>query len=226
MISKIVPNLEKAYRTVLANMSASWDEFAKKVESTGGSNELKTVGDPKAEERAKEVSSAIKVNIVSNLGDCSRIWENMRRLRVYDPSKNAKKPFEQISNKTVDGAVQPNYTPRSDVDLQPAPIGTTDAQSGTSNVSAESSAPEQITINSLDDRYKQTYSIYKYMLDNKADQIDEYDRQIMQEFIDEVDAYIEDQGALSELPRLCDLSKNYQSLESGWTRNYGGYITD
>lgn len=226
MISKIVPNLEKAYRTVLANMSASWDEFAKKVESTGGSNELKTVGDPKAEERAKEVSSAIKVNIVSNLGDCSRIWENMRRLRVYDPSKNAKKPFEQISNKTVDGAVQPNYTPRSDVDLQPTPIGTRDAQSGTSNVSAEPSAPEQITINSLDNRYKQTYSIYKYMLDTKADQIDEYDKQIMQEFIDEIDAYIKDQGAITELPRLCALSKNYQSLEAGWTRDYGGYITD
>lgn len=226
MISKIVPSLEKAYRTVLANMSASWDEFAKKVESTGGSNELKTVGDPKAEERAKEVATAVKVNIVSNLGDCSRIWENMRRLRVYDPSKNAKKPFEQISNKTVDGAVQPNYNTRSDVDLQPTPIGTRDASGGTTNVSKDTSQSEPITLNSLDNRYKQTYSIYKYMLDKHANEIDDFDKQQMQEFIDEIDSYIEDQGSMSELPRLCALSKNYQHLESGWTRDYGGFITD
>jgi len=119
MISKIIPDLEKAYRVLLANMSASYNEFAEKVKKVGISKEMKTVGDPKAEDIAKDASTAVKVNIMSNLGDCYRIWESMRRLRFYDPSRNTKKPFEAISNKTPDGTPSSNYTPRTDADLKP-----------------------------------------------------------------------------------------------------------
>lgn len=120
VISKLIPDVEKAYRSILGNMAASFDEFSKKLKSAGLEKETGTVGDSKAEEKAKDISAAVKVNIVSNLGDCARIWENMRRLRVYDPSKNTKGPFTNtISNKTPDGVPTNNYTPQNDGALKP-----------------------------------------------------------------------------------------------------------
>ena len=116
-VSKIIPDVERGYRTLMAGISQSFSELAKKFKDAGISKELQTVGDAKAESRAKDISSAVRVNVVSNLGDCSRIWENMRRLRVYDPSKNAKKPLATIGNKTPDGTPKLTYTPMTDADL-------------------------------------------------------------------------------------------------------------
>ena len=121
VISKIIPDIEKGYRTMMGNMSSSFEEFSKKLQKSGLQKEVATVGDSKAEERAKDISAAVKVNVVSNLGDCARIWENMRRLRVYDPSKNAKKPFNgNISKKTPDGNPVNTYSTSTDVELKPA----------------------------------------------------------------------------------------------------------
>lgn len=221
MFSKLIPNLSKAYSTMMAGMAASASDFSKKLKNAGLSKDATTAGDPKAENMAKDISSAIKVNIVSNLGDCSRIWENMRRLRMYDPAANAKKPFEAVSKKTVDGNPAPNYIPRTDVELKPKPITVKDAPSGTSNIKADSS---KIDINSLDNRYKQTYSVYQWYLDNHRDKIDEYDIQVMEDFISSMDDYLN--GEDFELPRLAGLSKNYQELEIGWTYGYKGILDD
>lgn len=134
MFSKLIPSLGKAYRTMMASMSESIGEFTNKIRGTDIAKDTATFGDPKAEGRAKDISSAIRVNIISNLGDCSRIWEQMRRLRFYDPSSNAKEPFDAISKKTVDGIPEPNYIPQTDVELKPSPIGAKDSQEGTTNV--------------------------------------------------------------------------------------------
>lgn len=116
-ISKIIPNVELGYRTMMAGISQSFNDFAKKFNDAGLGAELQTVGDSKAESYAKDISTAVKVNVISNLGDCSRIWENMRRLRVYDPSKNAKKPLAAVGNKTADGTPAIAYTPSTDAEL-------------------------------------------------------------------------------------------------------------
>lgn len=137
MFSKLIPNLSKAYSTMMAGMAASASEFSKKLKNAGLSSDATTAGDPKAEDMAKDISSAIKVNIVSNLGDCSRIWENMRRLRVYDSAANTKKPFEAISKKTPDGNPAPNYITKTDVDLKAQPISVENASSGTSNIKSD-----------------------------------------------------------------------------------------
>ncbi len=138
VISKLIPDVEKAYRTMLGNMSASFDEFSKKLKSAGLEKETATVGDSKAEEKAKDISSAVKVNIVSNLGDCARIWENMRRLRVYDPSKNTKGPFtNNISKKTPDGTPTNSYTPQNDGALKPKQPTTTVGGRGKTLIKAD-----------------------------------------------------------------------------------------
>ena len=116
-IAKIIPDVEIGYRTMMAGISQSFKEFAEKFNKAGLGKELQTVGDAHAESYAKEISSAVKVNVVSNLGDCARIWENMRRLRVYDPSKNAKAPLATVGNKTPDGTPVTTYTPSTDAEL-------------------------------------------------------------------------------------------------------------
>lgn len=221
MFSKLIPNLSKAYSTMMAGMAASASDFSKKLKNAGLSKDAETMGDPKAEDMAKDVSSAIKVNIVSNLGDCSRIWESMRRLRAYDSAANTKKPFEAISKKTVDGNPAPNYTPRTDVDLKPKPITVQDAASGTSNVKPDDNARD---INSLETRYKRTYSSYKYLLAEYRSKLDTYDIQIMENYIAEMDKYLK--GDIEELPRSPGLSKSYRDLEKGWTQGYNGIIKD
>ncbi|MBQ7820504.1 MAG: hypothetical protein IJ341_12520 [Bacteroidales bacterium] len=228
IISKLIPDLERSYRTLLGNMSASYSEFVQKANKVGLGKDLQTVGDAKAEEKAKDIASAIKVNIVSNLGDCARIWEYMRRLRVYDPSKNAKKPFQEISKKTVDGAPAPNYTPVTDAALRPEPLSTKHAPSGTTNITP----PETngIDINSLDTRWKQTYSIWRYILDNHELEImndgdfGALTVSTMEGFIEEMDAYLEGEGL--ELPEIPTVFHNLQQYESGWTRGYKGILTD
>ena len=214
MFSKLIPDLGKAYRVMMASMSASMNTFNKKIKSAGLTKETKVFGDPKAEDMANDVSSAIKVNITSNLGDCARIWESMRRLRVYDPSVNAKQPFEPVSNKTPDGNPAPNYTPVTDAALAPHPIKTKDASSGITNVKTEKIRGKKLS--DLDNRYKQTYSIYRYLLNNKKDKIDAIDIQTMEEFIADVDYYLQDVSGESELPSIGGLTQNYQMLEAGW----------
>lgn len=120
VISKLIPDIEKSYRTMLGSMSKSYEEFSKKLQSKGLGKDVTTFGDKKAEEMAKDVGAAVKVNVVSNLGDCARIWEQMRRLRVYDPSKNAKRPFNGPgSNKSSDGNPIATYIPPTDTSLKP-----------------------------------------------------------------------------------------------------------
>lgn len=119
VVSKLIPNVEKSYRTMLGSMSMSFAEFGDKLKKLGLGKETQSVGDSKAEEKAQDISTAVKVNVVSNLGDCARLWENMRRLRVYDPSKNTKKPVATVGNKTSDGVPTVNYTPPTDVTLKP-----------------------------------------------------------------------------------------------------------
>lgn len=221
MFSKLIPNLSKAYSTMMAGMAASASDFSKKLKNAGLSKDATTAGDPKAENMAKDISSAIKVNIVSNLGDCSRIWENMRRLRAYDPAANAKKPFEAVSKKTVDGNPAPNYTPRTDVELKAKPITVQDAPSGTSNRRADASSND---INTLETRYKDTYSYYKYLIENHHSKLDVSDLHIMEDFIKAMDKYLK--GEAEELPRSAGLSKSYKDLEKGWSRGYKGIIKE
>lgn len=125
VISKVIPNFEKSYRVMMSNMSLAFSEFGEKLNKIGLGKETQTVGDSKAEERAADIASAVKVNVVSNLGDCSRLWENMRRLRVYDPSKNTKGPLATVGNKTPDGNPVVNSITPTDVDLKPQQLTAT-----------------------------------------------------------------------------------------------------
>ena len=117
---KIIPDLEKGYRKMMTMMGFQFQEFGNELVNKGVGEAAAKTGDKGAEEKANNIAALAKTKIVSTLGDCSRIWEQMRRLRVYDPSKNGKAPFDtSTSKKNADGSLKRQYETQDDSALKP-----------------------------------------------------------------------------------------------------------
>lgn len=145
VVSKLIPNIEKSYRVMMSNMSQSFEEFGKKLEEAGLKKETQTVGDSEAESRAAEIAASVKVNVVSNLGDCSRLWENMRRLRVFDSSKNTKAPLPTVGPKDSDGKPKSTYNTPTDTDLKPKQQVATIGGEGKTLIKKDKELPKKST---------------------------------------------------------------------------------
>lgn len=118
--NRIVPDVQSAFTEVNAHLQKSYTDFAKNVKESGFSDIALSAGDPNAIERAEIVATPTKVNIFSKLGDCARMWEQMRRLNLYDPSQNKKEPIaETVGKKTTDGTPTPNVETVNDNSLKP-----------------------------------------------------------------------------------------------------------
>ena len=121
MIGKIVPEVEHGYHQMIKFMSKLFGDLGKSMKEAGVSQNAQVVGDKKAEEKVEKVAALVKTQVVSQLGDCARIWERMRRLRNYDPSKNTKRPFDTSANiKNADGTIKRTYQTQSDTSLKPS----------------------------------------------------------------------------------------------------------
>lgn len=117
---KIIPDLEKGYRKMMTMMGFQFQELGNELVKNGVGETAAKMGDKGAEEKANNIAALAKTKIVSTLGDCSRIWEQMRRLKVYDPSKNSKKPFDTSSSKkNADGSLKREYQTQDDSALKP-----------------------------------------------------------------------------------------------------------
>ena len=118
--NRIVPDVQNAFTEVNAHLQKSYNDFAKNIKESGFSDIALSAGDPNAIERAEIVATPTKVNIFSKLGDCARMWEQMRRLNLYDPSQNKKEPIpETVGKKTTDGTPTPNVETVTDNSLKP-----------------------------------------------------------------------------------------------------------
>lgn len=123
-ISRIIPAFEKGYRTMLKDVENKMSLFFDKVSTNNLEKLAKTSGDNQAEDISKNISTAIKLNIFANMGDCARLWEHMRRLRLYDSNSNAKGPMDDSSlntSKTILGTPKVNDTARNDTALRYTP---------------------------------------------------------------------------------------------------------
>lgn len=119
---KLLPDLQGAYNTLMSAIWSNVNETGKALKKLNSKWDYGEVaGDKGAWKTAKETSTAVRVNIVSNLGDCYRVWESMRRLRQYDPSKNNKNSFTQIGPKTGDGTQGTPPSPQNNTSLAPMP---------------------------------------------------------------------------------------------------------
>lgn len=115
--SRIIPEFNRGYRLMLKNMGVQVEELKEKAKEANMEKETQTIGDSEAEKVAENIAPAVKMNIFANMGDCARLWEHMRRLNLYDPSKNAKGPIDDAdlnTKKTVQGTPKNAPATRND----------------------------------------------------------------------------------------------------------------
>lgn len=153
-IGRIIPAFERGYRTLLKDMELKVTEFSKKVSAVGLEKLAKTNGDCQAESISKNIGTAIKLNMFSNMGDCARLWEHMRRLRLYDSNSNGKKPMDESSvssSKTVIGTPSINDNARNDNALKNPPKTSVSSGIGTK--------PGKVDKESVIKEFMQAYNI-------------------------------------------------------------------
>lgn len=103
---QIIPLFQQSYAILYNNVYEHMKDFADECNKAGIASTAH-IGDPMAIPRAEAIDGATKVNIMHDLGDCARIWEQMRRYNPYDSSQNKKGPLghDKIkNNKTIGGS--------------------------------------------------------------------------------------------------------------------------
>ena len=126
-VSRIIPAFEKGYRTMMKTLSNQVINLTEKNRKANLEKEVTSVGDSRAEEVSEAAAGAVKLNIFANMGDCARIWEQMRRLRIFDASQNAKGPIDESSvnaTRTVEGLPKNMPTARTDNSMAQKPTTT------------------------------------------------------------------------------------------------------
>lgn len=111
LINKIIPDMRVAAQCLYNNMHTKLSSFNKSLAEAGLGKGI-PLGDPYAIPRAEMVSAATKLNIVSRLGDCTKLWQHMRSFNPFDPTQNKKGPIPAsalVGNKNINGVstVQP-----------------------------------------------------------------------------------------------------------------------
>ena len=105
MMNKMLPNISTAYAVLYNNMYEHMKQFVDQCKEAGLTKGI-NIGDRYSIKRADEMSAATKVNVHSQLGDCARVWEHMRRFNPYDISQNKKSPMPDSAirdNKAANG---------------------------------------------------------------------------------------------------------------------------
>jgi hypothetical protein len=118
--NRLVPDVQSAFSQINAYIEKSYTDFAKNIKDSGLGDIALSAGDPNAISRAEIVATPTKVNVFSKLGDCARMWEQMRRLNLYDPNQNKKGPIDApVGKKTTDGTPTPTVEAITDNSLKP-----------------------------------------------------------------------------------------------------------
>lgn len=112
MMNKMFPNIQIACQSLYNCMYDHMKAFADQCKSAGLTDGI-NIGDKYSIGRADEISAATKINVHSQLGDCARVWEHMRRFNPYDISQNKKAPMPDsamVDNRAANGASVDNAT--------------------------------------------------------------------------------------------------------------------
>lgn len=115
----IIPSIKQGWNMMVAQMTSSSQEFTKEIVSkTRGLWDAKCVGDWMAQPLSEMISLANAANVHRNLGDCARMWKQVRGVRMFGPENNFA-PIRQdqlVGNKNVDGTpVNPISNPQPNV---------------------------------------------------------------------------------------------------------------
>lgn len=110
---KIIPNVREAIQGFYQYMGDEMKDFAARCADTGIGQFL-SLGDSYAIDRSEAISAATKSNVNQKLGDCARLWQQMRRYNAYDATMNSKGPIDDgkiVANKSTQGTSIDNTPP-------------------------------------------------------------------------------------------------------------------
>lgn len=120
------------------NLIDGTEEFANEVlNSSQGITNSKRIGDWASSKIAENLDIITKGHVRRNLGDCSRMWSQVRRLNIFSPSQNAHStmnPSQIIDNKTPKGT-----------DISPIANPKPSANQGSTTIANAHEAKKQIT---------------------------------------------------------------------------------
>lgn len=101
----LLPDIRSGMQVMYDSMYDHAETFAKECHKAGLTHSA-DIGDRHAIARADQISTATKVNTYSQLGDCARLWEHMRRFNPYDISQNKKGRISDgkiVANRNMNG---------------------------------------------------------------------------------------------------------------------------
>lgn len=117
ILTKLPPGIQKGYASMQGNIHHSFSDFIEEVARSGNLIDTVQTGDGNAIRNAEAISTMVKAGIFSRLGDCARIWNELRSINYYDPSQNAQEPVaEEVDGKTVEGKPSNKPNRRTDAD--------------------------------------------------------------------------------------------------------------
>lgn len=111
------PTVQKGYTTMLTHIMSSFNDFVEELDASNIPLSMISIGDPNAIRNSEAISTMVKANIFSTMGDCARIWSNLRDLNYYNPEHNTVQPVEnEVGNKTIEGTPSIKPSRRTDLD--------------------------------------------------------------------------------------------------------------
>lgn len=138
ILLRLPPGIRRGYGSLMSNIASAYEDFATVLAASNIPLDLMQVGDYNAIRNAESVSMMIRANIFSKMGDCARVWRDLRNLNYYKPEQNTVQPAPEsaaVANKTVTG------TPKN------KPINKTDNRALAKNVKVETINPTEIMNN-------------------------------------------------------------------------------
>lgn len=133
ILLRLPPGIRKGYGSLMSNIASAYEDFATVLAASNIPLDLMQVGDYNAIRNAESVSMMIRANIFSKMGDCARVWRDLRNLNYYKPEQNTVQPAPEsaaVANKTVTG------TPKK------KPVNKTDNRALAKNVKVETKTDE------------------------------------------------------------------------------------
>lgn len=114
---KLPPKIRRSYGSLCTSISNSLNEFANEIANSNIPLQVMSLGDPNAIRNCEAISTMVKSSIFSNLGDCARLWSDLRDLNYYDVEQNTVQPVEtEVGDKTVEGKQSKKPKTRSNID--------------------------------------------------------------------------------------------------------------
>ena len=132
----VIPAMKKGWNMMMAQIFEGNAEFTDElIKNTNCVMNAQRVGDWMAQPLAEMIDLVSKANVKRQLGDCARLWSQVRRLRIFG-SENAYGPV------TADQLVGNTYT--DGTPMNPIANGTPKAKEASTTIEAASKAKEAI----------------------------------------------------------------------------------